>query len=126
MDWTEFGLAIANGLLPIVASLLVAVLTALAGVAIRWLHMKTGIEVNDEQRWALESFIAEGVGYAEEQGRKAIKAGDPTPEADTKLEIAVGYVIDRIAESGLPTMGEDAIVRLIEARLGGNRKPGEE
>jgi hypothetical protein len=126
MDWTEFGLAIANGLLPIAASLLVAVLSVFVGAAIQWLHTKTGIEVSDDQRWALESFISEGVGYAEEQGRKAIKAGDPTPEADTKLEIAVGYVIDRIAESGLPTMGEDAIVKLIEAKLGGNRKPGEE
>jgi hypothetical protein len=104
----------------------VAVLSVFVGAAIQWLRTKTGIAVNDELRMTLESFISEGVGYAEEQGRKAVKAGDPTPESDTKLEIAVGYVIDRIAESGLPTMGEDAIVRLIESWLGQTRPIGKE
>jgi len=125
MDWTEFGTAVGTQLAPIISMLLVAVVTALISVGIAHLKKWTGINVTDKQRDMLTTMAAESVTYAEEQALKALKKADPTPDSDTKMELAVEYVVDQMRAAGIPEMAKGELVKVIESNLMFQRTPEE-
>lgn len=117
MNWTELGVAIGQGLVPIVAMLLVAVIGALVSVGVAYIKKWTGVQIGKAQREEFADLAEGAVYFVEEQARKALRAKDPTPDSDTKMEMAVQYVIAHAKAQGLPEMARDRLVELIEANL---------
>ena len=115
MDWTEFGTAVGTQAAPIIATLLLAVISALATVAVKRIKEWTGVQVTAEQRAMFDALTTDGIHFAEEQALKALKANDPTPDSDTKMELAVKHVVDRAKAMGLPEMADEQLRQLIEA-----------
>ena len=121
MDWNDIGRACLEQLLPIIGTILAGVVSALLAVAIAYMRKKWQLDINDRQRWALEGAASSAIAYAEEQARKALKAKDPTPASNSKLETAIAAFRAEVERQGLPEMGEDAIVRLIESSMEDSR-----
>lgn len=61
-----------------------------------------------------EGIVRDGLAFAEEQSRKALRAGDTQP---SKLRTAMDFVHRRLDQSGLPGMLESDLAEAIEARL---------
>lgn len=108
-------------LLQLVAPIAVAVLTALAGVAVR----KWGKKLDQDKQEVLvrltDNLVTAGVAFAEEQGRKALNAGHPRSKGAEKMELATRFVQRQLMESGLPLMAEQGLRERIESRLAQER-----
>ena len=118
MDWTHLGQVCLDALLPVLATVLTGVLTALAGLAIAYLRKKWGLQITAAQEDAIDAAILDGIEYAEEQARKRLKSGSGiTTASDAKLDLAVTHAIMEMRRMGLPEMARDRIVALIEARI---------
>jgi hypothetical protein len=69
---------------------------------------------------ALESSMTKGVAWAEEQGRKALKNGSPI-KGDTKLELALEFVLRELQDRGYPELAREKLTRYLEAKLAAER-----
>jgi hypothetical protein len=116
----EVGLTILDNLIPIVFAILTPILALLARALIRWLQEKLDFEVDIEKENKLLELVMDGIAYAEEQSKKAIKEDKKLPSGD-KLRLAIEYVSDRIEELGLPKLAGDKLAKMIESRLGQTR-----
>lgn len=107
----------ADFLLPIVATLLLAVLVPLARKLGAVLAAKADAETRVRVEQLLEQLAIQGTHYAEEQGRKALRAGEPRPSGADKLELALGYVQERLSDAGVVDLAATQLRELIESRL---------
>jgi len=107
--------------LQLVTPIAIAVLTTLAGIAVR----KWGKKLDTDKQEALvrltDSLITSGISFAEEQGRKALRSGKPQTEGAQKLGMATDFIAQQLSASGLPGIAEDELVKLIESRLARER-----
>jgi|GEM_PF-2580684 len=117
MDWTELGRVAAENLTPVALIILVGVVGAATKVGLAYLEKWTGAKVSQVQREMLVNLAEDAVYFAEEQARKALRAGDPTPDSDTKMETAFKCATDHAKDLGLPEMARDRLVELIESQL---------
>jgi hypothetical protein len=113
----EWWMVLLIGLMDIIAPVVISILGALAAVAIRKLGKKWDVETQDKFIGLTQSMIASGISFAEEQGRKALRAGEDQTDGATKMAHAVSFVQERLDESGVGQMAEDKLVQLIESRL---------
>lgn len=108
-------------LLQLVTPIAIAVLTTLAGIAVR----KWGKKLDTDKQEALvrltDSLITSGISFAEEQGRKALRTNSVKTESAQKLSMATDFIAQQLSASGLPGIAEDELVKLIEARLAQER-----
>jgi hypothetical protein len=108
-------------LLQLVTPIAIAVLTTLAGIAVR----KWGNKLDTDKQEALirltDSLITSGISFAEEQGRKAFRTDNVKTESAQKLSLATEFISRQLSSSGLPGIEEDELVKLIEARLAQER-----
>jgi len=113
----EWWMVLLDFLLQLVAPIAIAVLTTLAGIAVR----KWGHKLDHEKQEALvrltDSVITSGISFAEEQGRKALRFDKVKTEGAEKLSTATDFVAQQLSASGLPGIAEDELVKLIESRL---------
>lgn len=68
----------------------------------------------------LEQSMTKGVAWAEEQGRKALKTGAPI-KSDTKLELALEFVLRELQDRGYPELAREKLARYLEAKLSAER-----
>lgn len=68
-----------------------------------------------------DNLIMAGVAFAEEQGRKALNAGQQKSKGAEKMELATRFIQRQLLESGLPTMTEQGLRELIESKLSQER-----
>lgn len=108
-------------LLQLVTPIAIAVMTTLAGIAVR----KWGKKLDTDKQEALirltDSLITSGISFAEEQGRKALRTDNVKTESAQKLSMATDFIAQQLSASGLPGIAEDELVKLIEARLAQER-----
>jgi len=108
-------------LLQLVTPIAIAVLTTLAGIAVR----KWGHKLDTDKQEALirltDNVITAGISFAEEQGRKALRADKVKTEGAQKLSMATEFVKTQLDQSGLSGIAEEELVKLIEARLAQER-----
>jgi len=113
----EWWMVLLDFLLQLVTPIAIAVLTTLAGIAVR----KWGHKLDHEKQESLvrltDSLITSGVAFAEEQGRKALRVDKVKTEGVDKLVIATDFVAQQLSSSGLPRIVEYELVKLIEAKL---------
>ena len=104
-------------LLQLVMPLAIAVLTTLTGVAIRKWGKKLDVDNQEAIIRVTDGIITSGLSFAEEQGRKALRAGSVRTTGADKLQSAVNYAKHQIEASGLPRIAENELIDLIEAKL---------
>lgn len=104
-------------LLQLVMPLAIAVLTTLAGIAIRKWGRKLDADNQEAIIRVTDGIITSGLSYAEEQGRKALRAGNVRTTGADKLHSAIDYVKHQIDASGLPQVAENELIDLIESKL---------
>jgi hypothetical protein len=113
----EWWMVLLDFLLQLVTPIAIAVITALAGIAVR----KWGRKLDADKQEAIirltDGIITSGLSFAEEQGRKALRVDKVKTESADKLQSAVDYVKQQLDASGLPQVAEDELVKLIEAKL---------
>ena len=112
--------AIVEAILPIAATLAIAVLTPVAMWAGRKLQAKLNIDSEIALDQQLARIVEQGVYYAEEQGRQWAKDGE-TISPDGKLRSAIDYVSKRLEEMGIVAASAETITALIEAKLNQER-----
>jgi hypothetical protein len=125
MDWGEFARVLGEQLAPILATIIVGIIGALAAVGAAYLKKWTGVQVSEAQQRMFAHLAQDAADFAEEQARKALKAGDKTPDSDTKMETAVKFVFGQAEAMGLPGVARDRLVEMIESYLGFTRPPDE-
>jgi len=77
---------------------------------------KTGVEVSERHNALVDEWVNKGIHYAEEQGRKALKADKPLSNDDKKAA-AAKFAMDGLNSLGLPNAGRDALEALAESKL---------
>lgn len=114
MEWFQ---VIADGLLPVLAALLVATLTPLAVWLGRKLAQKLELENKAQYDSLIDSVVERAVHWSEEQARKALKADKVTQDGPTKLLAAMRFARTRLDELGWLDVGAATLRELIEAKL---------
>jgi len=108
-------------LLDLLVQLSAPLVTMILGVLGTWMVRKLGKKWDSEKQEAVirltDNMIAAGVSFAEEQGRKALRADKVKTEGADKMQSAVDFIRQQLDASGLPGIGEDELKKLIEARL---------
>lgn len=118
MTWGE---VLNQTVIPGLVTVLLGVLSALALVGVRYLERRLRIDVPASvERVVIDEVIPGAVGYAEQLARRHAK-GLGAPVA--KLEVAVQFAQQELERRRLPELGRDALVRLIESRLGAGPSP---
>lgn len=102
--------------LPIVSTLLVAVLTPLAIWLGRKLAAKATVEEQRQLDALLSAIVVQGIHFAEERARQSLQRGDRSTGA-RKLQDALHYVRQRLDESGIVGIGARRLQDIIEAKL---------
>lgn len=108
-------------LMDAVAPIVIAVLGTLVSIAVRKWGKKLDAEKQDAVIKLTNDFIAAGIGFAEEQGRKALKDGAERTASADKMGSAMEFIQERLEASGLSRMAEVELTKLIEARLASER-----
>jgi hypothetical protein len=112
--------AAVSGLLDILLKLVGTVATAVVAVMIkRWL----GGKVSADTQEAYSKVALDAVGHAEEIGHQYLKTNAAKLDSNAKLDSAASYVVNAANDLNLVPMANDAIKRLITAKLGGTRPP---
>jgi hypothetical protein len=108
-------------LLDFLVQLSAPIVTMILGVLGTWVVRKLGRKWDAEKQEAVirltDNMIAAGVAFAEEQGRKALRVDKVKTESADKMQRAVDFVRQQLDASGLPSIGEEELKKLIEARL---------
>jgi len=119
MEWFK---VIADTLLPLVATLLIATLTPLAVWLGRKLAARLELDNKAQYDGLIDSVVERAVHWSEEQAHKALKADKVTQDGPTKLLAALRFARARLEELGWLDVGRDKLAELIEARLGIERE----
>jgi H+/gluconate symporter-like permease len=94
------------------------VLAGLATPVAYYLARKFHIDAKVVEAAHVDDLAERAVHYAEEQSNKAIAANLPPKAGQEKMELAVKFVTDKIAEAGLAQKGADSIKALVESKIG--------
>ena len=111
---------------PFSVSMLLDWLLKLAGIALatliplllqRWV----GGKISADKLAAYSKLAVDAAGHAEELAHQALKSGAPALDGNAKANAAVSYVMQAADALKLRPMAEDAVKKLIDAKLGTER-----
>lgn len=130
MLWTKFAFAapdapttpvarVGADIMELLAYALGTLISVLIARLIHALGTKYKVDVPDPWLAKIQKLVDLGIGYAEEQGRKAMKKVDAKASAalPDKLEIAATFVLDAADDKKLTAKGKEWLKKQIEARL---------
>jgi len=108
-------------LLELVVLFATPVVLLLARKALLLIEAKLDVDVDEKYLVLVDVWVSRGIAYAHEQGRKALKAGNPPLASDAKKILAVEFVAEALDKSGLPEIGKDTLAKYVEAQLNRER-----
>jgi len=111
MEWKEPLLELLSFLLPVLASVLAIVLTALAKRGLD----KMGVERSEKIDDMIDRYVGIGIDYAERAAK--LKLDGRAYNGENKLTLATKTVLDELAQSGIRDVGESLIRARIEHAL---------
>lgn len=115
--WQALLVGLMDSALPIIGT----VLGTFATLAVRKWGKRLDVEKQDGIIKMTNDMIGAGIGFAEEQGRKALNDGaERTPGAE-KLNSAMEFIQERFKVSGLDKMADVELKCLIESKLAHER-----
>ena len=97
------------------------VLMLLLGKLVYTLEKRWKVKLPQIATDTLHNVIDQGIHYAQEQARKALKTNGKKLEMSDTLEHAATFVMDLADKKQVAEMGKEKIKRLIESRLNSNR-----
>lgn len=115
MTWNDI---VSEWVIPSLVTIAGGALTALLALAVRYLERRLHIDIPARTERALEGVVLDGVAYAEQLGRAAVRAGRPRPVGNALLEAALEYARAESKRRRLPELARDELIRRIESRLG--------
>lgn len=117
--WVTIGSGLAQALIPVLSTILVAALVALAKKGID----KLGIKRSQEIDTMLDKYVGIGIGYAERFALNRLNSnGKSVVTGEDKLGIAVTTVMKELDQSGITGVVESLIIGRIEHALGDDSK----
>jgi len=117
VEGQEFWQAIVAHLLEIVVVIATPLILILVRKLIQVIEKKTDIDVAEKHEKMIDEWITKGIAYGHEQGRKALKEGKDPVTGDEKKNAAVDFIAAGLDNTGLVTMGRDALAKLVESKL---------
>jgi hypothetical protein len=117
VEGQEFWQAIVAHLLEIVVVIATPLVLILVRKLIQVIEKKTDIDVAEKHEKMIDEWITKGIAYGHEQGRKALKEGKDPVTGDEKKNAAVDFIAAGLDNTGLVTMGRDALAKLVESKL---------
>jgi hypothetical protein len=111
VDKQEWWQLLLTWALPLIGTILTPVLGALAIVLLR----RWGINMKKE---TINDVIGKAVHFGEGKALAALNAGNPKTGGAEKLDLALKAANMLLEQYKLPAMGRDALVTLIESKLG--------
>ncbi len=123
LDWR---LQLLGALLTLLTGVATAAIPLLVRAATRFLDRRLALELTEAEQTHLASAVARGIGFADEQARKALTAlanGERprSMRSSDKLATATSFAVDELDRLGVSRPSHDTIRQLIEARLGTDR-----
>lgn len=105
----------------IIAGVLLVVATWLARKGVKLVENKFKIDVPEKIENRIDSWVDDGIAYAEEKARAALSRKTQTVTGPEKLEMAADFVLDLIEQRGFDDWTRDRIKAKIEAKLNKKR-----
>ena len=119
----QFWQIIVEHVLEIVVVIATPLVLLLVQKLIKVIEDKAGITVAQVHEQMIDEWVTKGIAYGHEQGRKALKAGKDPVTGDEKKNAAVDFIAAGLDNTGLVTMGRDALAKLVESKLNIERLP---
>jgi hypothetical protein len=113
----EWWMVLLDFLVQLSAPLITAILGVLGAWLVRKLTKKWDVEKQEAMVRLTDGFITSGIAFAEEQARKALRTDKVKTKSADKLQSAVDYIEGQLSSSGVQTIAQDELVKLIESRL---------
>lgn len=111
--WWQVALA---HMLQIVITIVTPTLVLLARKLVLAAVEKSGLEASERHLALVDALVNQGISYAHEQGRKALKQGSTIP-ADERKKAAVDFIAAELEATGLAYAGSEQLEKLVEAKL---------
>ena len=92
-------------------------LLILARKLIQIIEAKTNVQVAEHYEVMVNEWVGRGIAYAHEQSRKALKADSKPLSGDEKKVAAVDFIAEGLRNTGVVSMGSDALAKLVESKL---------
>jgi hypothetical protein len=126
-EWVTWMKAIAEPLIEPLALILGAVALVLARRVSTWIAAKLGVE--DARALSLiegqvVKVVDGGIAYTEQRALTWAREHAALPDSAAKLQWAIEWIAREAKRRGLPELGRDALIDLIESRLGDPHAPG--
>lgn len=86
-----------------------------------YLEKRYGLKVEETTRENTYRLIYQGVCYADEQAKKALKVKKPT-KSQKKLDMAMEFIVAEMKRNKLPEIAEDQLKKIVEAGLFSDRR----
>jgi len=109
---------ILQNLLPVVGTLIGAVLSVLVAWVLKKVKEKAGLDIAASQQQQLLTALDHGIGLAEQWAASKLKTGAPVPSGAEKLDKALEFAAELAKKSGLEAKAREELTKLLEARLG--------
>lgn len=109
--------SILNVLLPLLASILLPILSYFAARALQTFRQKTGILLSAEVEFALDKVIKDAVMAAEQWALAQVKSGAEKPSGVRKLDEALAFVDAEVKRLQLPELARDVLIAKVEAEV---------
>lgn len=111
--------------LQILAPLVVVLAGYLANRLVKVLEAKTGVDIPEKQEAMLDTYIQDGIRYAEEKAHQAAKRADAKLTGHEKLEAATSFVLHYVEKNGWVEWTRDRLKAKIDAKINVMKKrPG--
>lgn len=114
MNWQDVIWQVGGFLLPVVSTVLVAVLTALAKKWLDKLNVERSAKIDD----MIDKYVKIGIDYVDKLVENKVKESQQKIASNDKLNMAVSTVMAELEQSGIKGVAESLVVARIEAALG--------
>ena len=116
-DQQELWQSIVSELLVVVFALATPVLLVLLRKLAEVVREKWGMDISAAQEELVMTVVRQGLAYAEEQSRKALKEGKEPKTGDEKKIEAVKFISEKLETLGVLTWSSEKLSELVESAL---------
>lgn len=117
-----FWQAVVSNLVWVLFALATPILVVLVQKLLSIAKDKWSLDISTSQEELVMNAVRQGIAFAEEQSRKALREGQPARSGDEKKNEAVEFIADKLDTLGVVTWGGDQLGNLVEAALYSKRE----
>lgn len=111
-------LILEKAVIPLLAAVLAAALPILVRKLLALLEAKVGVQIAKDKKDLLDKLARDAVLFAEQQALNAVTKKRGKLSSEDKAALAVQWVLDQADKLGLDDVATQALVDLVEAKVG--------